>query len=84
MFVTKVKERFDWFYGHKGEIIQLVNEDASYLHYSMIENNNKWGMLYNYISPNQDIWGNYENEVQNLKQWIALRFDWLKRNFEQL
>lgn len=84
VFVTKVKERFDWFYGHKGEIIQLVNEDASYLHYSMIENNNKWGMLYNYISPNQDIWGNYENEVQNLKQWIALRFDWLKRNFEQL
>lgn len=84
VFVAKVKERFIFFYEHKDDIIRLVNDDARYLHYSMIENNNKWGMLYNYISPNQDIWGNYENEIQNLKIWIAKRFEWLNTALERI
>jgi hypothetical protein len=44
----------------------------------MIENNNKWGMLYNFIDPNYNIWGCYMNEVQSMKDWLIKRMEWLK------
>lgn len=83
VFVAKIKERFDYFYNHQSEILNEINENASYLMYSVEENNNKWGTLYNYTWPNYDIWGSYQNEVQSLKRWIVNRFEWLKNEFEK-
>jgi hypothetical protein len=81
-FVAKVKERFNYFYSHKDDIMRDINENAQYLRYSVEENNNKWGTLYNYTWPNYDIWGNYLNEVQYLKNWLNERFEWLKKELE--
>jgi len=80
-FVAKVKERFNYFYSHKDDIMRDINENAQYLRYSVEENNNKWGTFYNYTWPNYDIWGNYLNEVQYLKNWLNERFEWLKKEF---
>lgn len=84
VFVAKVKERFAFYFNHKVELLQLINTEAQYLHYSMIENNSKWNTLYNYISPNQNIWGNYSNEVQDLKIWINDRLEWLNASLARL
>ena len=61
-----------------------INQNAQYLRYSVIENNNKWGTFYNYTWPNYDIWGNYQNEVQSMKLWIQKRFEWLKEQFDAM
>lgn len=78
VFLSRVKERYLFFYNKKDEIIRYINSDASYLKFSMIENNNKWGMLYNFIDPNYNIWGCYMNEVQSMKDWLIKRMEWLK------
>ena len=52
------------------------------LRLSVEENNNKWGTLYKYTWPNYDVWGNYLNEVQNLKNWLNQRFEWLKSEYD--
>ena len=83
-FVARVKERFDYFYGHKNEIISEINKQAKYLHYAVEENENKWGTFYTYTWPNNNIWGSYQNEVESLKVWLNARFEWLKGAFDAM
>ena len=83
-FVKKVKERFAYFYSRRNDIFINMNEYSHYLRFAVEENNNKWGTFYNYTFPNHDIWGNYQNEVQLLKQWIYYRFEWLKSEFDKM
>lgn len=42
------------------------------------------GTLYNYTWPNSDIMGSYQNEVQNMKNWLSRRFEWLNTAFSAL
>ena len=87
VFVTMVKERFKYFYEAREDVLRVINENASYLKYSSIENNNRWGVLY---TPNQydphdyDIYGAYYNEIVSLKNWISKRFEWLNTAIEDL
>lgn len=83
-FVAKVKERFDYFYSRKDDIMSEINANAQYLRYSVQENNNKWYTLYTYTWPNYDIWGSYQNEVQSMKEWLNARFEWLKAEFDKM
>lgn len=83
-FVAKVKERFDFFYSHRNDIMRDINENAEYLRYAVQENENKWHTLYNYTWPNYNIWGNYQNEIQSMKEWLNTRFEWLKVEFEKM
>ncbi len=83
-FVAKVKERFEYFYSRKDDIMREINEKAQYLRLSVEENNNKWGTFYKYTPPNYNIWGSYQNEVQNLKYWLDERFEWLKSEYDKM
>ena len=42
------------------------------------------GTLYVYTWPNSDIMGSYQNEVQNMKNWLSRRFEWLNTAFSAL
>ena len=68
----------------RNEIFAEINRNAEYLQYAALENNNKWGTLYNYTWPNSDIMGSYQNEVQNMKNWLSRRFEWLNTAFSAL
>ena len=81
-FVDKVKERFKYFMERKEDIFMYINKAADTLHYSAIENNNRWGTLYSSTWPNYAVWGVYENEVQYMKFWLDKRFLWLDKAFE--
>lgn len=83
-FVTKVKERFNYFYGKRDDILHEINASAMYLKYAVQENENKWHTFYTYTWPNYDIWGNYNNEVQSMKEWLFARFEWLKGEFNKM
>lgn len=80
-FVAKVKERFTYFYNHQADIFRHMTEDAVYLQHAVVENENRWGTLYKETWPNYDIWGNYTNEVQSMKEWLTDRFSWLDYHF---
>jgi len=83
-FVAKLKERFNYFYSHKNEFLTYLNESAQYLRYSVEENEAKWGTLYHYTFKNYNIWGSYFNEVQDLKEWLNSRLDWMKNDYDKL
>ncbi|WP_455585233.1 CotH kinase family protein [Bacteroides sp.] len=83
-FLALVKERLAYFKSRKNDILLDINENATYLKYSVIENNAKWGTLYQQTWPNYAVWGSYSNEVQYLKQWLDNRFDWLEKAFSEL
>lgn len=84
VFVAKLKERFNYFYSHKNEFLTYLNESAQYLRYSVEENEAKWGTLYHYTFKNYNIWGSYFNEVQDLKEWLNARLDWMKEDYDKL
>lgn len=84
IFVRKVKERFNYFYSRKEDIMKTINENAKYLKYAVEENENRWHTFYTYTWPNYDIWGSYQNEVQCMKEWLNSRFDWLKCEFDNM
>lgn len=83
-FVARVKERFNYFYRHKNDILANVNADAQYLKYSAQENNDVWHLLNVKTWPNYNIWGSYQNEVQELKEWFVTRMEWLKTQFDAM
>ena len=83
-FVTKVKERFNYFYLNKDLLFNEINENAEYLKFSVVENNAVWNTLYEYTWPNYAIWGSYDNEVAYLKQWLNTRMEWLKTEFDAM
>ena len=80
-FVARLKERFKYYYSHKNDILNYVNEMAVYLRYSVEKNEERWGTLYHFTYKNYDIWGSYWNEVQDLKEWINARFEWMKSDY---
>ncbi|MBQ8047145.1 MAG: CotH kinase family protein [Prevotella sp.] len=83
-FVSKVKERYAYFYEHKADVMQHINIAAQHLRYSVEENEHIWHTLYTHTWPNYNVWGNYQNEVQFLKTWLSRRMDWLYEAINQL
>ena len=83
-FVKRVKERFNYFYRHQNDILANVNADAQYLKYSALENNDVWHLLHVKTWPNYNMWGSYQNEVQELKTWFTTRMEWLKTEFDKM
>ena len=84
VFVAKVKERYNYFYSHKYDIMREINETATYLKRSVQENEDRWGTFYDYVKPNYEVWGSYQNEVQSVKEWLNNRMDWLKEQFDKM
>ena len=83
-FLNRVKERFCYFYRHQNDILANVNADAQYLKYSVQENDNVWHLLNVKTWPNYNMWGSYQNEVQELKVWFTTRMEWLKTQFDNM
>lgn len=85
VFVQKIKERYDYFYNEKDNILREINRESTYLQYSVIENDCRWKILNQFLpNKNRDVWGSYNNEVQYLKTWLNQRMDWLKMAIDQM
>ena len=83
-FKARVKERYEYFYSRRDDILRAVNADAQYLRLAAVENDNRWGTLYSLTWQNHDAWGCYQNEVQHLKEWLIHRMDWLRDEFAKM
>ena len=80
-FLSRLRNRFIYFYNHKDDFITYINKDAQYLRYAAQENQKRWGTFYHYTYKQYDIWGSYQNEVQNLKEWFNTRMEWMKKAY---
>lgn len=79
-FVELVNARFNFFYSHRKDIISFVDEKSTYLRHSSKENDKKWDILNQTTWPNVVAYGDYEKEVESVKDWINKRMDWLNDN----
>jgi hypothetical protein len=84
VFVKRVKERFDYFYERMPDIMREIDATQQYLKYSAAANENRWHAFYNYVAPNVEIWGAYQNEVQSVKDWLKNRMEWLKAQYAKM
>lgn len=84
VFLDAVKKRYEYFYEKKDLLFAEMNTMSEYLKYSVIENNNKWNILYNSLERESKIWGCYFNEVTSVKQWLNKRMEWLHVAFNSL
>lgn len=75
-FKARVKERFDYFYSHRYDIMKEIDDNVKYLQYSVVENEHKWSIL-----KSSAPWDKYQKTVDNLIDWILQRFEWLKANY---
>ena len=83
-FVSKVKERFDYFYYHQTEILNSINENAQYLRYAVQEDNTKWDTFEAYKSSGIETWVLYQGQVSSMKSWLIERMNWLKEQFDAM
>ncbi len=84
VFVNLVKERFDYFYANKTEIINKIDELVAHLDLAAKKNDSKWGTIGTYVFPNSVYFETYEEEVNFLKNWISNRMDWLRQEISEL
>ena len=78
-FIDMAINRLGYFYSIRNDIYSEIDKNATYLKYAVVENNNKWPTWYNYPfegfkDTSLEIWGSYQNEVQNMKNWLDRRF----------
>lgn len=65
-------------------LLGVVNETAEQLDASQRLNFMRWNIMNTYVHQNPKLWGSYEKEVQNVKNYIKKRIQWFdkKLNFD--
>ena len=84
VFVSKVKERFGFFYMHKNDIINQISANAEYLKYAILEDNNKWNTFTSATNSDNRAWALYQGTVFSMEKWLSSRMDWLKSEFDSM
>lgn len=83
-FVSKVKERYNFFYSHKTDIINSISANAKYLKYAIQEDNNKWETFTSTKNSGDKCWELYQSAVMLMERWISSRMDWLKGEYDAM
>jgi len=83
-FISCVKERYQAFRLRTLDILNHINTNAPYLQWSALENNNRWGILYQPAEATDAVWGSYNREVQFMRNWLNQRLTWLDNAIMEL
>ena len=79
-----MKERFNYFYNHKADIMLEINTQANQLNKAICNNEKKWHILYTDEMPDDATLKQYNKEVKWMKKWLDKRFEWLRAEFNKL
>ena len=79
-----MKERYDFFYSHKNDIITEISNTAEYLKYAIQEDNNKWNTFTTASNSGEQAWLLYQTTVYSMEKWLNSRMDWLKGEFDAM
>ena len=58
-------------------LLQYVDEQAELLEQSQQLNFTRWPIMNEYVHQNPRVWGSYEAEVNNVRNYIRQRIDWM-------
>lgn len=87
-FVATVKNRFDFFYSKRNDLMEDIDRNAEILYRSAYQDNAVWHNLDEDKRDQHDHrhyqGGGYYKEVEWLKEWICKRLDWLKIEYDNL
>lgn len=81
-FLEALKERFNFFYNHRGEVEAHIISKSELLKHS--KNYDKWPTLGEYVWPNYVYFDTYEEEVNYLLSWFNDRMEWLNVAINEL
>jgi hypothetical protein len=84
LFVSKVKERFNFFYKNKNTILNKSKFYSSQIENARTNNESVWNILGKYVWPNNVIYNSFDEEQNYLDGWISDRMDWLNVEIKKL
>lgn len=83
-FVSKVKERFNYYYSKKQDLFDYIDERAAILVDKVYEENRLWGQICDVSASADEVKNAYIEKINNLKTWISNRLEWLNTNINAL
>ena len=83
-FVSRVKERFNYYYDNRQLIYDHIDEMAVLMKEKAVEDNKLWGTICDKSASAEDVKTAYQENIVYLKNWIATRLEWLKTNIDAL
>lgn len=83
-FVTRVKERFNYYYENKQMIFNRINASAALLKDKVVKDNNKWETICSNTYTAEVVKTIYLEKVENLKSWLSIRLEWLNEHINGL
>ena len=83
-FVARVKERFQFYYTNRQLLYDRIDRKAGVLKTKVYEDNYLWGTLCYVYAPREEVMAAYQEQVDELKDWLEARFEWLNTNLAAL
>ena len=84
VFVTKVKERFNYYYTNRQQIYDHIDANAATIKEKIYEDNKMWGTICDKSATEDEVKTIYQEKVDYLKNWIETRMVWLNENINAL
>ena len=84
VFVSRVKERFNFYYTNKQLLYDRIDATASIIKFKIIEDNKLWGTICDSASSEEEVMVAYQQKIDYLKNWIETRMEWLYTNINSL
>ena len=84
LFVSKVKERFNYFYNNRNLLYERIDTNASIINNKIEEENKLWGRLGDVSLTPTEVQSLYQDKVTSLKTWISLRLEWMNTYINSL
>lgn len=82
-FVSELKSRFDALYNSREDLYANLRSQRDYIRDAYIENELKWRRLN--VGTNRDVISqNFDTKVEEIVDWLEIRFNWMKGEFDQL
>ena len=82
-FVARLRVVYS-FYRDRGVIskealLKVVDNYSSEIYQSQRLNFIRWNIMNSYVHQNPKVWGSYEGEVNNVRNYISQRIDWIDK-----
>ena len=84
LFAQDVRERFLFFYNNRSMYYDFIRKNALRLRSAVDNNDTIWHTIGTQISPYLVPNQTYDEDIEELIQWLQKRFEWLKNNFNRI
>lgn len=82
VFEARVKERFNYYYNNRQLIYDHMDKVAAVIKGKVVEDNKLWGRVASKSADASTVEAAYQSSVNDLKQWLEDRFEWIKSEFD--